>query len=40
MCGRHCQSRFRTFQVCPKDLRAALRQADAAEDWARASRRL
>jgi hypothetical protein len=24
--------RFRTFQVCPKDLRAALRQAGAAED--------
>jgi hypothetical protein len=24
--------RFRTFQVCPKDLRAALRQAEAAED--------
>jgi hypothetical protein len=24
--------RFRTFQVCPKDLRAALRQAEGAED--------
>jgi hypothetical protein len=24
--------RFRTFQVCPKDLRAALRQAGGAED--------
>jgi hypothetical protein len=29
--------RFRTFQVCPKDLRGALQQAEAAEDWARAS---
>ena len=29
--------RFRTFQVCPKDLRAALRQAGGAEDRAHGS---
>jgi hypothetical protein len=36
--GQAATPRFRTFQVRPKDLPAALRQAEAAEDWARASR--
>jgi hypothetical protein len=37
--GRPPTPRFRTFQICPKDLRAALRQAGGAEDCARVSRR-